>query len=289
MDTDKLITRFRDLLFGRPRIKVINRSPQDSLCSKPIFIIGTFRSGTTLLRYIIDSHSNICCPAESKFLEPLSQLHDLKRCKRAFDFMGFDESYVKKEIKSLADNFFCTYMMAHNKTRWADKTPEYVRILDFIEWLYGPNCQYILIYRNGLDVANSMHETELERFGPDQSLDYAYRYWAHDTQIMADWEDRYPSRCFSLNYESLTSNLTEVLQSMFDFLEEPWDDQVLQWYSKGHDRGDEDIKARRQRGIKISFENFKSWPPETISKYKKSAAKLHKRVGYDPVTLLPSK
>ena len=38
---------------------------------KKIFIFGCQRSGTTLLRYLLDSHSKIACPPETKFIYPL--------------------------------------------------------------------------------------------------------------------------------------------------------------------------------------------------------------------------
>src|SRR5262245_13009496 len=34
----------------------------------PAFVIGSYRSGTTLLRHIIDAHPRLACPAESKFI-----------------------------------------------------------------------------------------------------------------------------------------------------------------------------------------------------------------------------
>ena len=63
----------------------------------------------------------------------------------------------------------------------------------------------------------------------------------------------------------------------------------MRWYQKGHDRGAEDTKARRQRGFKLSFGNFRNWPEDLQERLKERAGPLHKMVGYDPETLMPSK
>ena len=286
---DKLITRLRDLAFGRPRIKVVHEKVFNDYEVAPIFIVGTFRSGTTLLRFMLDSHSRICCAPESKLLKPLASLYAKDGCMRALRDMGYDESYVRRKVRELSDCFFVGHMLAQEKARWADKTPEYVRILDFIEWLYGPHCKYVLIYRNGLDVANSMNENYIEPLDQQKSLMKCFEYWAHDTEIMADWERRYPRRCYSLKYEDLCTKTTLLMRELFDFLEEDWEDGVLKWYEKGHVRGHEDIKARRQRGIKFSFGNYRDWPENLEQELKERAASLHELIGYDPETLMPSK
>lgn len=284
---DKILTRLRDMAFGRPRIKLIDERRVAEHDVEPIFIIGTFRSGTTLLRYILDSHSAICCPPESKFLEPLASLYTAESCMRALRYMGYDEGFVKRKVRELTDAFFLTYMLAHNKKRWADKTPEYVRVLDFIEWLYGPRCKYVLIYRNGLDTADSMNQTYIEKLDDQKNLTKTFEYWFQDTQIMARWERKYPARCYALKYEDLCTRTRPILKALFDFLGEDWEEGVLYWYRKGHDRGDEDIKARRQRDIHLSFGNYTHWPQELQERLKKKAASVHKMIGYDPETLMP--
>ena len=54
-----------------------------------IFLIGCQRSGTSLLRRIVDSHPRIACPPETSFVQPLVQvLHD-RRSTRGFQAMGY--------------------------------------------------------------------------------------------------------------------------------------------------------------------------------------------------------
>ena len=157
---DKLRTRIRDVIFGRTKIHVINQEDIEDIY--PVFIIGTFRSGTTLLRYLLDSHSHICSPPETKFLMGLADIRNNKTIWGALETMGLEEEYIKQKIRQLASSFYQPYKEVKMKRILVDKTPEYVRVLDFIDWLYDGKCKYIMIFRNGLDVANSMCEQVIE-------------------------------------------------------------------------------------------------------------------------------
>ncbi len=276
------------MIFGRTKIQVVQQEVLSRKAPPPIFIIGCFRSGTTLLRYFLDSHCKIACPPESKFLVHLASIYNTESTMAAFNSLGYDQNYVKDRIKEFVDSFFLGYMTAHQKKRWADKTPDYVRILEFIEWLYGPNCQYIIIYRNGLDVANSMNSTYIEAIeGDNKNIYKAFEYWYHDTTIIHNWEKRYPDRCFSLHYEKLCLHTESMLKQLFSFLNEEWDENVLQWHKISHERGQEDIKARRQRKIHLSHGSFKQWDATMQNDLKSKSEQLHSLIGYDPKTLMP--
>lgn len=42
--------------------------------ASPIFIVGCQRSGTTMLRLILDSHPRISCGPETRFLEDMERI-----------------------------------------------------------------------------------------------------------------------------------------------------------------------------------------------------------------------
>lgn len=285
--SDSFRTRLRDIMFGRPRISVISEDEFAESVTPPIFLIGTFRSGTTLIRYLLDSHSRICCPPETKFLTHLACMFNDKSTRQALESMGLDQFFLRNQCRAFANKFYNAYQVSKKKARWADKTPEYVRILDFIEKLYGPSCQYVIIYRNGLDVAHSMDSTIIEPLEADKSLRKAFDCWKKDTEIMYSWEQDHAKRCFVIRYEALCNELVPTLKRLFEFLNESWEEGVLQWYEKGHDRGYEDIKARRQRKINISHGNFNEWDTSVREDFKRRSRKLHEAIGYDPDSLLP--
>src|SRR5579875_3741254 len=94
----------------------------------PIFIVGCPRSGTTLLRRMIDSHPHLSCGPETGFL------HDLERAERLNWERLVRFGVGRREWRARAAEYFAwphvQYMEAHGKRRWADKTPSYALLLD---------------------------------------------------------------------------------------------------------------------------------------------------------------
>lgn len=280
---DTLRTRIRDAIFGRTQIKVVSISQKEDIV--PVFLVGTFRSGTTLFRFLVDSHSQICCPPETKFLAYLAAMRKIKGCRESLEAMGLEEGYQKQRIRALASSFYEPYMVSKNKPLIVDKTPEYVRELDFIDWLYDGKCKYLLIFRNGLDVAHSMNSQLIEPLEGNKSVESAFAYWKQDTQIMLRWLEQRPEDCHKVVYDSLCSDVKGVMAGVFEFLGEEWEEAVQTWYDHRHDMGYEDIKARRQRSVSVSKGNYSQWDPELIDKLKREAADIHRAIGFDPDTL----
>jgi hypothetical protein len=54
----------------------------------PAFIVGCYRSGTTLLRYILDAHPRLACPPESKFIPGLQWVLDYPEARAGLDRLG---------------------------------------------------------------------------------------------------------------------------------------------------------------------------------------------------------
>ncbi len=110
--------------------------------NKPIFIIGAERSGTTLLRIILASHSNICIPPESKFMLRLyPEYRDIKNrddVKRFIDDLGSDHFFkmwkldidlIKNELfeideinyTNIVSKIYRLYAENEHKEIWGDK------------------------------------------------------------------------------------------------------------------------------------------------------------------------
>lgn len=99
---DVFRTRIRDMLFGKPRIMVLRDS--DMLSFPPFFIVGSFRSGTTLLRLLLNSHRNITCPPETKFLSPLMEFLQHTESVNALQSMGYCQDDVARRLRVFVED-----------------------------------------------------------------------------------------------------------------------------------------------------------------------------------------
>lgn len=204
-------------------------APADSNAARPIFIIGCPRSGTTLLRMIIDSHPNISCGPETHFLVDLANM-TTKRWGPITRF-GFDRNNWNARLRELFGRFHTDYMRTRGKRRWAEKTPVYTLYLDFVNELF-PDAQFVHIIRDGRDVVGSFQE----RWGFWAAALAAIRVWSRHVRAAREFGRTVPGdRYRELRYERLVRDPEPTLRELFTFLGEDWDPCVLQFDQAPHD------------------------------------------------------
>jgi len=279
----------RTVLYELRRTRRVIVAPESRRTGEPpIFIIGVHRSGTTLLRLILDAHSRIACPPESFFMAPLAGILSDPKSMEGLLAMGFTREHVLQRLRDTASYFFEMYAASKSKPRWADKTPSYIGILDFIEALYGPACRYVLIYRHGLDSACSMAGMKIRDIEPHIEVCHgdthmaAARYWAEQCGKLLDFQARHACRCFELRYEQLTQNPEPDLRRMFDFLGERWEPEVLRFHDKPHDHwvGLQDAKAASTKGFRPRVGVWREQPADVIERMRRAAGQMLERLGY---------
>jgi hypothetical protein len=98
----------------------------------PIFLVGCQRSGTTMLRLVLDSHSRISCGPETRFLPELRRIVDEQRDWPRLARFGFPREDWLRRIGDFFGGVHADYAAGRGKARWADKTPLYALSLDFV-------------------------------------------------------------------------------------------------------------------------------------------------------------
>lgn len=203
-----------------------------------IIVLGAPRSGTTLLRRLLDTHPEISCPGETFLFKSCAQFLQSDNISMGFDYgtlgalegLGFDESETKDRIRGFATSFYEDIAAKQGKKRWAAKTAIDSFYMDTIEALFkDTDTQFICITRHGLDVACSMEEfsrdlqsyiTELHAYICEypRPLEAFCHAWADVTSDILDFADRHNERCHVLKYEDLTNDTDHKLKQITDFL-----------------------------------------------------------------------
>ncbi|MCD4781584.1 MAG: sulfotransferase [Candidatus Omnitrophica bacterium] len=252
----------------------------------PIFVLGCQRSGTTLLRRIIDSHPNIACPPESSFLVQLVRVYEIERARTGLETMGFAESDILNEMRSFAEKFFTGYREKKGKPRWADKTCPYLNHVQTIDAMFQKQAVYIGLVRHGLDVAYSLSELKLGVLKPyiEEGLDIeiaAIKFWNDQNKKLINFKNQVENRMHLIKYEDLTTQPEKVLPSVFSFLDEPWDDSILDYKTFDHDTGFEDPKIEDYNKIQPNSGNYKKWPLNIQKRLYQEALSMFKRFEYE--------
>jgi hypothetical protein len=213
----------------------------------PVFVVGSVRSGTTLLRLMLDRHPDLAIPSESQFIPVL-----WKRRKRygaggrienreawlkdvtsqpAVRFWSISVEDVRAELDSVRpldfaraiEVIFCCYARRNGKSRWGDKTPQYVDRLALIGTLF-PNARFVHVIRDGRDVALSM--IDLNRL--HQRAATTAFFWARSIRRGRHVGQRLgPERYMEVRYEWLLDDPEGELRRVSEFLDLPYDPVML--------------------------------------------------------------
>lgn len=279
----------------------------------PVFVLSCERSGSTLLRYIIDTHPQVCSPAHLHLGQLCSSLYtsifySIGQTMEVTDEAS-RERLVAAEVRAVVDEFMQRYARAKGKQIWCEKTTENLQYLSFLRDVF-PDAKYLCLYRNCMDVVHS--SIECGRLGflpelvpyvqkrPDNLVAAMVDSWVEKTTRLLEFELAHPSQSFRIKYETLVVEPLETLPEMFAALGLDWDEQLLNAvFSTEHDQGSGDRKilfTKRVntgsigRGSTISRSNI---PDELFDKMNRLLARLeYPIVGNDwdnaPSPYLPS-
>jgi hypothetical protein len=221
-----------------------------ALTCAPVFVVGCDRSGTTLLRLMLDTHRSLALPDESHFIielrrgawrrrSPATTLEKVLAHDR-FKRWGLDPAHVRRlaeiapprSFDQVMRVVFAAYAAAHGKPRWGDKSPPYVAHVPVLAELF-PDAQFIHIIRDGREVAVSLAE---RRWGPTTPVAGA-SWWRARVQMARSAGARLGSRRYlEVRLEELIAAPADVLARVCDFLGEPYDRSMMDYHHTARTR-----------------------------------------------------
>jgi hypothetical protein len=214
------------------------------------FIVGLARSGTTLLRLMLDSHPDLAIPPETGFVPDLIDAaersgatpRDLLRPvvnARSWGDFGIEEDELLERFSSLSvidagsavRAFYTAYAEHAGKPRWGDKTPGYTLHIRRIERAV-PEARFVHIIRDGRDVALSRMKSLALR---PVSVQRAARRWRRRL-TRARKQGARVEHYREVRYESLVTDPEPTLRKLCDFLELEWDGRMLRYHEDAQER-----------------------------------------------------
>lgn len=207
-----------------------------------ILVLGVPRSGTTLLRRLLDGHPNIDCPAETNVFAASGRFLRSERIAggvrvgvlEGLAHAGFEPDEVLARLREFAFSFHREHARRRGKARWAAKTAFDAFYLDEIETLCGDDAAFVCIERHGLDVACSLQEL-CDKNGAYLSELHAYvarhpapleafaHLWVDLTRALRAFVGRHPGRAVSIRYEDLVAEPDATMARVLSFLGEAWE------------------------------------------------------------------
>lgn len=204
------------------------RSPatkEDRLVQSPVFLLSSVRSGSTLLRMILDSHSMIHAPHETHFRRLLvsASTPPTKKAMAQFDLTEHDIEHL------LWDRFLHRELALSGKSVIVEKTPSNVFAAGRLRKAW-PESKFIFLLRHPVSIAQSWHEADPVKRPMDLSISHTLKFM-NRVEAMRRRHDG-PV----LRYEELTADPEAAAQSLCAFLDVPYEPSMLE-YGR-HDHGE---------------------------------------------------
>ena len=236
-----------------------------------MIVLGVSRSGTTLLKAMLDAHSELAVPSESYFIPQLWHRHgarpdrerfvdDLLRLERIRAW-GVDPEDVRCRLPQqptfaeAVQAIYRSYAESRRKPRFGDKTPLYMQHLDVLDRAF-PDAQYVHIVRDGRDACLSFQAMKRKpRFNlsrPRGLGDFACA-WRREVRDARRFGETRPY--LELRYEDLVSEPEARLREACTFLGLEYEPAMLEYYR----REDPQLYADHPRLAQPPIRDARDW------------------------------
>ncbi|MBW3041058.1 tetratricopeptide repeat-containing sulfotransferase family protein [Prochlorococcus marinus] len=207
-NSDNFINKSKKLLIESYKKEITKKEYKSS--SESIFIVGMFRSGSTLLESILSMSNNVYDLGEVNILEE--------------SFLQWNKSKQETNLAKLYDE------KVNNKTKLNITTNK---------WLYNyqyagiiarhiPNAKIIHCHRHPLDNILSIYRAHFSSGSEfSSSIIDCTRVYLDQEEIMSKYKNRFRSKIYDLNYDSLVRNPNQEIKSLISWLDWKWDKTYL--------------------------------------------------------------
>jgi hypothetical protein len=208
-----------------------------AICPDPVFIIGSPRSGTSILAWSLAQHSELWTEAESDIIyyllreDHLQQAFETSIARPGGGWLGNQGVDLTQFLVHLGLGLNAL-LTGNREGRWVDQTPANTLVVDRIAEMF-PEARFLHALRDGRRVVESMvnfHQTfpdpeSFERMKsagrlPPWATDFrdACRSWARFTRMASDFCRRHPDRALTIANERLITDPDGAMAEVLAFL-----------------------------------------------------------------------
>jgi tetratricopeptide (TPR) repeat protein len=203
--------------------RLIASSPapqQGSEAQAPIFILGMYRSGSTLIEQILAGHSRIQAGGELELVPEL-----------VGRIGGYPEALATADEATVASwrRFYLDGVapIARPGTLVTDKRPDNFLHIGLIKTLF-PDAKIVHTRRDRLDNLLSLYFLHLDpQMAYALDLNDAAHWYEQYERLMVHWKTLYPSDIFDVDYDELVRSPAPVVKGLLEFLGLGWEPSML--------------------------------------------------------------
>jgi hypothetical protein len=271
-----------------------------------LFVVGAGRSGTSVLRSVLDGHSQLAVTHEGRFVYPLSRRRAQYERAGGFDVaafaadltadpavrgnLGFGPDDVAAALagEPVADypdavrRVFAHYAALRGKPRYGDKMPAYVLHVAALASTF-PEARFVHIIRDGRDVALSVMAIPGE---PQDPVALAIDWRRRVTAGRRDGARLGAPRYHEVRYEQLVAEPADVVSGLCRFLDLDYEADMLRFFEQ-RDSVPAKVRAnpRHARLAEPLSTGTRSWRTDMaagdVARFEAVAGELLDELGYE--------
>jgi hypothetical protein len=215
---------------------------------EPVVVLTAARSGSTLLRFVLDAHPELACPSETNLVKTAVQLAATWRLLdgpggkpggAAASDPGVEPGELpaapdeipaeaRAAARSVLDGVFTRYLTRRGKRRWCEKSLGTAVVAEAFSRLY-PKSKFVCLYRHCMDMIASGLEAcpwGVAGYGFDPYVGHSpgnnaaalAHYWSDYTAAALEFEEAHPEACLRVHYEDLAADPQATAGRIFSFL-----------------------------------------------------------------------
>ncbi|CAK5076989.1 unnamed protein product [Meloidogyne enterolobii] len=255
-----------------------------------IFIGGIPRSGTTLMRAMLDAHPDVRCGEETRIIPRVLALRAQWK-KSEKEWRRLQEAGVnEKVINSAISSFIVNVIIGHGDPapRLCNKDPFTLKSTVYLSELF-PKAKFIFMIRDGRATVHSIISRKITITGFDlNDFKQCLQKWNAGIEVMNEQCKQVgEEKCLKVYYEQLVLHPEQEMRKILDFLNLPWNMSVLHHemfignkisISKTERSTDQVIKP-------VNLDALSKWVgkiPEDVVNQMDEIAPMLKVLGYDP-------
>jgi hypothetical protein len=195
----------------------------DRLLREPAFLLSSVRSGSTLLRVLLNSHSQIHSPIETHFRRMTVAL-PTEPVRQAVEMLGHTHSDLEHLVW---DRLLHRELARSGKRTMVEKTPSNVFAWRRIATCW-PDARFIFLLRHPMSVVQSWHEADPDNRPMEEAVPRTLSY------MTALQEARTQLEGLTVRYERLVADPESELRRICAFLEVAWEPAMKNYGEKEH-------------------------------------------------------
>jgi len=257
-----------------------------------IFIGGVPRSGTTLMRAMLDAHHDVRCGEETRVVPRLLQMrsHWMKSQKES---LRLEEAGLTGDVLDSAISSFILEVVARHAepaARLCNKDPFTLKSGTYLKQLF-PNGKFLFMIRDGRATVHSIITRKVTITGFDlKSYRQCLQKWnAAITAMNEQCKQLGPKNCLPVIYEQMVLHPEQWMRKILNFLELPWDESVLHHEKQINKMGGislSKVERSSDQVIKpVNLDALSKWVghiPDDVVEEMADIAPMLAHFGYDP-------